>query len=186
MSRQTWVETLMTAEADGPTLTAAATASALPTGALYTLPANYFDLGKQLRVMASGRVSTVITTPGTFRFLVQFAGVTVFDSLAILPDTLVAYVTVGWWLDILLTCRAIGNGTSANLMGQGKFTCTDLIGQVQTPPKAAQTAILPWNSAPAVGGGFNSTVSNLVDLQFTQNVDTGSITLHEYCLQALN
>jgi hypothetical protein len=40
--------------------------------------------------------------------------------------------------------------------------------------------MLPWNAAPAVGGNFDATVSNLLDLFFTQTVATGSITLHQF------
>jgi hypothetical protein len=184
MSRQTWVETLITAEVDGPTLTAAAAATCLPAAAKYTFPAASFDVGKALRITASGRVSTVITTPGTLRLDVRLGGTVVFDGLAITPDPNAAYVTVGWYLDLLLTCRAIG--TTANFWGQGKFTSTDIAGQPATPPKGALTAILPFNSVPAVGGNFDSTVAQQLDLFFTQTVATGSFTLHQFALEFLN
>jgi hypothetical protein len=185
MSRQIWVETLITSEIDGPTLTAAAAATMLPAAAKFTFPPNFFDIGRSIRITASGRVSTVITTPGTLRFDVRLgAGVVVFDSLAILPDATAAYVTVGWYLDILMTCRAIG--TTGNFFGQGKFCCTDIAGQVATPPKGAHTAILPWNSPPAVGGNVDTTISNQLDMFFTQTVATGSLTCHQFALESMN
>lgn len=185
MSLQSWQETLITAQVDGSALTAAAAASALPPAAKYTLPANFFSvIGKQLLIKASGRISTVITTPGTVRYDVRFGSTVVFDSLAMIPDSSAAYTTVGWYFEALLTCRAIG--TSANLMGQGIYVSTILAGQPATPPKGALTAILPWNSAPAVGTNFDSTVAQVVDFFFTQTVATGSMTLHQYSLIALN
>jgi hypothetical protein len=45
---------------------------------------------------------------------------------------------------------------------------------------------LPYNTAPAVGTGFSSVVSQQMDLFFTQTVATGSITLHTLRIEALN
>lgn len=185
MSLQSWQETLVTAQVDGPTLTAAATASCIPPAALRTLPANFFDtVGKTIRIKATGRISSLITTPGTARYDVRFGGTVVMDSLAILLDTVAGHTTVGWTLELVGTCRTIG--TSANLFWQGTWTSEDLLGVPATAPKGVLTAILPWNAAPAVGSTFNSTVSQLVDMQFTQTAATGSMTLHTYTLEALN
>jgi hypothetical protein len=184
MSLQSWQETLVTAQVDGAAHTTAAAASIIPAAAKFTLPPNFFaTIGKQLRVWASGRVSLAVTTPGTLRFDVRFGGTVVFDGLAIVLDT-AGYTNVGWFLDLLLTCRAIG--TSANLMGQGEFRSTVIAGQPTTPPKGGLTAILPWNSAPAVGSNFDSTASQAVDLFMTQTVATHSLTLHQYQLVAVN
>jgi hypothetical protein len=185
MSLQSWREVLVSSQVDGSALTAAAAASAIPAAAKYTLPPNFFgSIGKQLRITASGRISSVITTPGTARFDVRFGATVVFDGLAVLLETAAAYTNVGFFLDILLTCRAIG--TSGNLMGQGTLTAVNLLGVPATAPKPAITAMLPWNSAPAVGNNFDTTASQVVDLFFTQTVATGSMTVHQYQLAAEN
>jgi hypothetical protein len=180
-----WQETLVTAQGDGAVLTAASAASAIPAAAKFTLKANFFDyVGKAIRVQASGRISSIITTPGTARYDVRFGGTVVFDGLAILLDTVAGHTTVGWTLDILMTCRAIG--TSGNLWGQGTWACEDILGVPATAPKGVLSAILPWNSTPAVGANFDTTVSQVVDVFFTQTAATGSMTLHQYTLTALN
>lgn len=184
MSLQRWQETLITAQVDGAAVTAAAATTLLPAAAKATLPPNFFEIGKKIQIRASGRISSVITTPGTARFDVRLGGTVVFDGLAILLDSVAAHTNVGWTLDIELTCRAIG--ASANLMGQGTWTCEDILGVPATAPKGVLSAILPWNSAPAVGSNFDSTTSQQVDLFFTQTVATGSITLHQYELIAKN
>lgn len=185
MSGQSWEETLITAQVDGATLTAAAAASMLPAAARFTLPANFFkNIGQQLLIRASGRISSLITTPGTARFDVRFGANVVFDSQAILLDTVAGHTNVGWVMEILLTCRALGS--SANLMGQGWWMCEDILGVPATAPKGVLTAILPWNAAPAVGANFDSGASQVVDSFFTQNVATGSMTLHQYALIAKN
>jgi hypothetical protein len=185
MSMMSWQETLITAQSDGTAVTAAAATTLLPAHAKYTLPANFFQrLGQKLKIRASGRISSVITTPGTAAFSVKFGATTVFDGLAILLDSVAAHTNVGWFLDIELTCRAVGS--SANLMGQGVWTSEDILGVPASAPKGVLSAILPWNSAPAVGSNFDSGASQQVDLIFTQTVATGSITLHTYELIACN
>lgn len=188
MSQQTWVETLVSAQVDGPTLTAAAAATCIPAHAKITLPNNFFYIGREIRIEAGGRISSVITTPGTARFDVRIGAgpVICFDSLAILLDTVAAHTNVGWKLMIDLTCRSIGSGTSTTLMGQGLWTCEDILGVPATPPKGVLSAVLPWNSAPAVGTGFDNTAANALDLFFTQTVATGSLTVHTYRVTSLN
>jgi len=180
-----YVETLIASTENGAARVVAAAATMLPASAIRTLPANYFDfVGKQILIKASGRISSVITTPGTARFDVRMGGTVVFDGLAILLDTVAGHTNVGWELEILLSCRAIG--ATANFFGIGKWTCEDILGVPATAPKGVLVAILPWNTAPAVGGNFDSTVSQAVDVQFTQTVATGSLTCHTYGLYGLN
>lgn len=182
MSLQGWAETLITSQVDGSTLTGAATASMLPAAAKYTLQPNFFAIGKQLLIEASGRIS-LNATPGACTYAVTFGGTTVFDGKAMAMDT-AGYTNVNWYLRILMTCRAIG--ASANLMGQGTWQSTCIAGQIATPPKGGLVAMLPWNTAPAVGSNFDSTTTQQVDVAFTQTVATGSMTCHQYSLISLN
>lgn len=185
MSLQSFQETLITAQIDGTAVTAAAATTLLPAAAVKTLAPNFFDtIGKKIQIKASGRITSLITTPGTARFDVRLGGTVVFDGLAILLDSVAAHTNVGWTLDIELTCRAVG--AAANLMGVGLWTCEDILGVPAAAPKGVLSAILPWNSAPAVGANFDSTVSQTVNLFFTQTAATGSVQLHQYELIAKN
>lgn len=186
MSLQTWSETLISTKTDGPTLTAAVAASCLPTEAKLAPPIVWAP-GKALRLSASGRISSVITSPGTARFDVRLGGNVVFDGLAVLLDSVAAHTNVQWRLKIDLVCNALGSGTSANLDGSGEFVCEDILGTPATAPKGSLVALLPWNTAPGVaGGGFDSTLQNAWDLFFTQTAATGSLTLHRFLLESLN
>lgn len=189
MSLQTWQETLVSSATDGPALTAAAAASCLPAEAKIVLLPDRFrwSVGKALRISASGRISSVITTPGTARFDVRLGGNVVFDGLAVLLDSVAAHANAQWRLALDLVCTAIG--TSATLEGSGAWTCEDILGVPATAPKGVLTAMLPWNTAPgSAGGTFDSTASagNVLDLFFTQTVATGSMTLHRYLVESLN
>lgn len=179
MSKQFWVEPLVVMQTDGPTLTAAAAASMLAAHAKIPLPAGFFDApGKKLEIEAYGRISAVVTNPGTARFDVRLGGTVVFDSLAIALATVDAYTNQGWRLRISLTCRAVG--TTGNLMGQGSWESMNIAGAAATPPKGALTAMLPWNTAPAVGGNFDTSITQVLDVFFTQTLATGSLTCHQY------
>lgn len=187
MGSQYWSNPLARAVVDGPTLTAAAAASCIPPAAVITLPNNFFDVpGKMLRITASGRISCAVTTPGTARFDVRLgaSAIVAFDSLAI-PLNTVAKTTVGWWLEILLTARTVGSGTTANLMGQGSWLSEASIGAPAAATAAPGAFMLPYNTAPAVGNGFDSTSALKLDLFFTQTVATGSMTLHQYLAEEI-
>lgn len=185
MGVQRWVDVLTVGVTDGPTLTAAAAASCIPTPNKITLTNNFFEPGKVLRLTMSGRISSVITTPGTARFDVRIGGVIVFDSQAILLDTVAGHVTMPWKLEITLTCRVAGAGTVTQLFGVGVWSCEDILGTPAASPKGAIVAMLPWNAAPALGTGFDNTLANNVDVFFTQTVATGSLTAHQYILEAI-
>lgn len=177
-------ETLITAQVDGPALTAAAAASCLPPAALYTLPANFFrHIGQQLLIKAAGRISCAVTTPGTARFDVRFGGTVVADSLA-MNLNIVAKTNVNWWLELLLTCRALG--ASANLMWQGTWISEAVIGSPLPTVGGSGVFTLPYNAAPAVGSNFASTAAQQVDLFHTQTVATGGLQLHSYSLISPN
>ena len=169
---------------DGTAVTAAARTS-LTTGLVsqagrQLLAGNRLRIGDVLLVDATGRISSVITTPGTALFdfaLGASLGTAVMSSGAILLDTVAPHTNVGWILKLEGTVRAIG--TAANIFWQGTWTCEDILGVAAIAPKAAAVAILPWNAAPAVGANFDSTVAQLMDLNFTQTVATGSCQLHQ-------
>jgi hypothetical protein len=176
---------LASAQVDGPTLTAAAAATCLPAQAKTIVPASAFDtIGKLLLINATGRISSVITTPGTARFDVRLGGTVVFDSLAILLDTVAGHTTVGWTLEIMMSLRAVG--ATGNFAGQGIWTCEDILGVPATAPKGVLSAILPWNSAPAVGGNFDTSIAQSLDMFFTQTVATGSLTVHQYMAELVS
>lgn len=180
MSIVTTQNTLVNALVDGPTLTAAAAATCIPTGALITLPANFFYIGKKLKILVAGRISCVITTPGTARFDVRLHStpIVAFDTGALNLNT-TAKTDVPFQLEIDLTCRSIGSGTSATLMGVARFQSEAVVGSAANTAGGNGSLLAPVG-APAVGTGFDSTAANLLNLFFTQTVATGSMTVHQY------
>ena len=56
-------ETIVLSATDGPTLTAAARASCIPTANRIVLPNNFFYIGRAIRFILGGRLSCAVTTP---------------------------------------------------------------------------------------------------------------------------
>jgi len=187
MSIQSWQETLVVGVTDGPTLTAAARASCIPTASRIVLPNSYFYPGKMLLLEMHGRISCAVTTPGTARFDICLgsAGTTiVFDTLA-LNLNVVAKTTVPWNLWVKLVCRAVGAGTSTNFFGHGEFLSAAVVGS-PLPTVGGNGGLLVPVGTPAVGAGFDNLAASAVDVFFTQTVATGSMTVHNYQLSAMN
>lgn len=187
MSSQSWIQTLISSAVDGTALTNTLTAtSILPSAAIHTLSVNDMAVGKQYRIIASGRISTVVTTPGTMTFSVRLGAVIAFTSGA-LALNIVAKSNVTWWLELLMTCRAIGGGTTANLMTTGVWSSEAVIASPAATAGGSGSLLLP-TSAPAVGTGFDSTASQAVNLFATWSVANAanSIQLHQFSLESMN
>lgn len=193
MSLQTWQETLVSAQVDGTAVANTVTqTSLLPPQARYTLPSNYFTApGKTLRIRASGRISTVVTTPGNIQFFVCLgttaSPINVFAS-GTTALNIVAQTNASWDFEALLTCRSIGAGTSANLIGVAKWVSRASLNAPAVGTTTGVGTVLLPDTAPAVGTGFDSTITNVVDLQSAFSVanSSNSITLHTYTLESMN
>jgi hypothetical protein len=191
MSLQTWQETLIATNVDGAAVTNTVTPTSILGGvgtgasqAKHTLPANYWQIGRVMKVTAMGRISTLVTTPGTLTLDIRFGAVIVANGGAMVLST-TAKTNVAWWLEWILTCRAIGSGTTTNLMHQGMWS-SEAAGAT-TVAGEAKSLLLPA-SAPAVGTGFDSTAAQTIDLFATWSVANAanSILLHQYKVESLN
>jgi hypothetical protein len=171
------------ASADGPTLTAAAAATCLPVTAKFTFPPNTFTPGSMMRITAQGRISNVVTTPGTARLDIRL-GTVIFDTGA-LALNVVAKTTLPWWFECLITCRAVG--TASNFFGFGRFQSEAIVGSGLASAGGAGALISSVSggpeTAPAVGSNVDTTAALAFDMFFTQTVATGSFTVHQFVLE---
>lgn len=168
---------------DGSALTNSTTAtSILPSSRkVAALPIGYFDrIGKPLLFEFSGRISTVVTTPGTLTLELRFGSTAVFSSGAMTLNT-TAQSNTPWLLRGELVCRAFGGSTSTTLFPKAcEFRSHAVIGSSAIGTGGAGTQMLPYNAAPAVGTGFDNGASQAIDLYATWSVAnaSNSITLH--------
>ena len=187
MSLQTWQETLISSQIDGTAVTTTTPGtSLLPPAAVLTLPANYFQIGKVLRLNMFGRIGNRNASTDTITFNLKFGATVVAASQAI-PLNAIGKTTVPFWLQWLLTCRSIGNSALATMMHQGIFHSETVIGAPAVAAGGGGIMQIPAG-APAVGTGFDSTVALTVDLFAFWNAANASNTMlsHQYILEALN
>jgi hypothetical protein len=193
MSGQLWQETLVAGQTDSvQILNSTAQASCIPPHAKFTLPAGFFStIGKTVKLNAQGRISCVVTTPGTLLFQVLFGATAVYNNAAAAMNlNIVAKTDVAWWLEIVLTCRSISNAgatATATLMGQGQWTSEAVVGSPLPTAGGAGTLFIPA-SAPAVSPTFDPSVAQVVDLQakFSVATATTALTTHQFKLESLN
>jgi hypothetical protein len=187
MPYQGWQQVLKSSSVDGTQILNSVTqASIIPAADKLTLPAGFIDRpGQYLRIAATGRISNVVTTPGTLLFQVLFGAIVVFNSSAsTIALNVAAKTNVTWWLNIELQVRTVGAGTAATMLGIGNFVSESV---VSAPAGTAGTGFFP-PSAPAVSTGFDSTVANVVDLQakFSVATATTALTCHTFVLESTN
>lgn len=189
MSLQTWQELLVSQHAAGTLFNTYTTAkTVINAQALVTLPAGFFALGKMVRIRVKGGISNIVTTPGTITFQVMIGAAIAFTSGAIQLNA-TAHTTLPFDLEIILTCRAEGDGTTANLMGQAKITgvmVTKTAGQTDDA-QGDQTIMAPA-TAPAVGAGFDSTIAKVLDFWagFSISNAGNGVQVQQYSVEALN
>ena len=178
--------TLITLKASGTALTAAARASltqgATASGARYKLPANTLRVGDYIKILAKGRISCAVTTPGTARFDLSLATIANFDTLA-MNLNIVAKTNVAWILDV--TGRVNETGTTANMTWIGSWLSEAVIGSPLPTVGGSGILTVPYNTPPAAGANFDHTIDLAVDFNFTQTVATGSCTLDTLSLSLM-
>lgn len=183
MATQGFRERILEVTEDGTALANSTTATSILAAArkIATLPAGYFDeLGKRICFEFSGRISTVVTTPGTLTLALRLGSIDVFSSGAMSLNT-TAQTNTHWSLKGELVARALGTGTATTLFPKGcRFRSHAVIGSSGPTAGGAGTHMLPYNTAPAVGSGFDNSVSQLIDLYATWSVAnaSNSIQLH--------
>lgn len=173
MSQNSWGQLLISQQIDGTAVSnTTSQTSVLAAAAKYTLPANLLQIGQTYKIFAGGRISTVVTTPGTITWAVKFGSVEVFNSGALSQNT-TAQTNATWLLEIDLVCRSIGASTSATMFGIGKYISRAAIGSNAVATSGVFVQPLP-DTAPAAGTGFDSTSSQQVDLLVTPSVANAS------------
>lgn len=150
-----------------------------------TLPPGFFYMGKKLKIRGSAGLSNIVTTPGTFTCEIHVgptANIIGFTTGAMLMTT-TSHVNIPVWFDIDLVCDTAGDGTLAKLRGQSRWSGQGL---QQSGAAAADTVtgatIMAPNTAPALGTGFDSTVSMVLDffIAFSISQATNGFQLWTY------
>jgi hypothetical protein len=151
----------------------------MPTSAVATIPAGALQIGSLIKVKLRGRISTLVTSPGTFTFDLRIGGVVVSSFGAISLNT-VAQTNATFDAEFIGVVRTVGSGTTATILATGHFSSRATIGSGAAGTTGVYTQLLP-ETAPAVGTGFNSQSALTVDVFGTWSVANAanSITVHQ-------
>lgn len=186
MPHQSWQETLIAAQADGTAVTGTTIGSLLPAQAIYTMPSNFIDfVGKKIRIRAAGRISNIVTTPGTLTLTVRLGGATAVAVTQAMQLNAVAKTNVTWVLDWTLDARVVGS--VAQFLNTGLWQSESVVGSGTGAAGSTGPGqfVIPA-TAPAVGTAFNATVSQTWDLMATFSLTGNSIQLHQFALESMN
>lgn len=186
-SLQTWQETLVWEQATGATFASYTTAkTVLPTSCLVTLPANWWYVGRKIRVTVVFGLSNRVTGPDTTTFQVNIGAVAVWSSGAINLTT-TANTLLPCKLVVELTCRV--TGTSAALLGVGVLQGLPFNRAAsQANSTASDANINVPITTPANGTTFDSTAAGTLDFFVAQSVNNvgNGIAVYQYHVEALN
>lgn len=180
MAAQGWRQVLVAQNGDGTALTASTTpTSIIRPECRIPLPGGFFaGGGKTIGFRAAGRISTVVTTPGTLTLDIRLGSTVVFNMGAISLN-IIAQTNDTWVCEGRLTCRAVGISTTATVLGIAEFKSQAIIAAA-AGAAGAPLVMLPA-TAPAVGTGFDSTAAQVVDLFATWSIsNANSIQTHQY------
>lgn len=179
MANNSWNQTMARSRASGTALTnTTAATSILPAAERFNVPSNLWEVGSRFRVRLGGRISTAAATPGTLTIDCRVGSVIVFTAAT--PTLATSAANLTWIADIFLTVQAVGAGASTTLLGIGEMR------------SLALSATVPWialpASSPAVGTGFDNTVSGFFDVFGTWSVASASnsIQVNDYEFAFLN
>lgn len=171
---------------DGVAVTAASNTT-LTQDTFFTLPANFFAFpGQAIWFHGMGKESNVVTTPGTYTFLMRhggIAGTTLASSGAIVPDP-IAVTDNLWYVDLWIKCLAEGQlTTSLTLLTHGRVCLANADASLASD----KAGYMPAGATSLANvASLDGTIAKALNLSVTPTVATGSITLRDAWIVALN
>jgi len=154
---------------------------------LVPMPGNYLRVGSKLRVRAMFGLSNIVTTPGTVTFQVMMGSIVVWTSGAVQLST-TANVLLPVELEVNMRLDTIGTSTTAKFMAVGKIIGLPVqLGAGVANGTVTDSAITLPTTAPAVGTGFDSTISNILDFWtgFSISNSGNGIQIYDYTVEQL-
>lgn len=179
MSSKGFRERILEIYEDGPALATSTTeTSLLPASARdCTLGAGRLKIGAAIAFAFSGRMGTVVTTPGTLSLALRLGTTDILASAGI-PLNVVAQTNIHWSLEGELIVRAVGLTTVTTFFPKGvKFTSRAVVGSSAAGTAGVGVELLPYNTPPAVGTGIDFSASQLLDFMATWSVSNAANTI---------
>lgn len=165
MSSNSWNQLLARSRKSGTALTNTTTAtSILPAAERFNAPSNLWEVGTAWNVRVGGRISTAASTPGTLTLDFRVGSVII---ASFTTGTLATSASnLSWLADVDFIAQAVDSGSGTTVLS---------LGTLQSLALSATTPLLMLPaSSPAVGTGYDNTVSGYLDVFATWSVANAS------------
>lgn len=148
-----------------------------------TIPANFMQDGRVLRIVAMGKFSNIVTTPGNLNFLLRWGGVAGTIIAQGTPTALSATAQTDIMFRIELEVTVRGNGATGSLLGMGWAYLGDAVsgGKDQNFMGSAGSSV-----PAAVTVDLTADTALALTAQFSIANAGNSITGMQYFVEALN
>lgn len=188
MGLQNWVNARVAPAAGSSFGTFTTAKTVIPPTALEIIRAGSLFVGAATRITVAGGIGSLVTTPGTITFQSMIGAVIAFSTGALQLNA-TAHTDLPFWLEILLTCRSIGDGTNATMIGQARafgIMFTETAGQADGVNSHAY--LMAPKTTPAAGTGFDSTTDKILDLfaGFSISDAANTVQVDQYIVERLN
>lgn len=179
MSRQFWSETISWSTASGAAITNTTTETILFPN--ITIPANYLQDGRTLRLTLRGQISNVVTAVPTITFRLRFGGVsgTILAQTAALSCSASAFTNAQFMMKAEFTVRA--NGATGSILAMGNVDASNLSTSGYNPMGSAGAL-----SPAAVTADLTANTDLAVTAQWSAANASNSIQGLSYIVEALN
>lgn len=154
---------------------------------LIPITGNYMNVGTRFRVTAGLAISNIVTTPGTISFQIMMGSIIVWTSGAIQLNA-TAHTLLPAKLEVDLRLDSAGSGTAAKFLSMGWLNGIMFTNTAAQTDAANTTGMFPIPAiAPAVGTGFDSTISNIMDFWagFSISNAGNGVQVYDYIVEQL-
>lgn len=187
MSRQYWSELIAWSVADGTAVASSTTETIIFPNV--TMPANFMQDGRQVRLKLQGKYSTLGSGTVTLVFKVRWGGVagTLICGTGTIT-TLISQTNAFWEIEATLQTRS--NGATGTIMGNGTalvFSGTaPTVGSATGAPAVAPLTAGGQTAPAAVSLDLTADTALAVTVTHGANSASNTATGHNYGLEALN
>jgi hypothetical protein len=175
--------------ADAVTLSASVTETVISSDSLFTLSPNFFAApGKQVWFRCMGKVSNVVTTPGTITFRLRYGGIagTILANSGAIAFNSVAATDNMWYVETWLEALATGpSATALTLLTYGECWLANTAGAAAD---IRNSSMPPGGTALANVASLDGTTGKALSLtaQFSVSTAGTAITTRNGFIVALN
>ena len=177
MSTQSWEECVFISLAASTAVTGTGETIVVPD---ITLPANYMYPGRVLKARIAGKISNIITTPGTVTLRARWGGVagTVLAASDAIAQNIIAQTDDSWEVEYYIVCQTAG--AAGSFLTSGKAVLGNIIAA-----QAGQTVLIPSASNAAVGS-LDTTAATAISFTLKFSLGGNSATALSYILESLS